>query len=194
MFEQGFPIELQKEVHNVLRIISTKTYNDISIGYTDEYNNEQYILLDGSIITFPYRIYFVDDENAYSMLNSKKEKRIYDCIFSRSCDGFVRQKHLNNLLVDDLPEWCMPYVLKLSSEYVIEILDDIYGFMSNRDNSLFQVFCELNPYMFRYAYSRMTSYWNEFYRNDCYKFHDYIGYKLFNQCFGYSKRYDNLKS
>ena len=72
MFEQGFPIELQNEVHNVLRIISTKTYNDISIGYTDEYNNEQYILLDGSTITFPYRIYFFDDENAYSMLKSKK--------------------------------------------------------------------------------------------------------------------------
>lgn len=192
VFEEGFPIELQKVVHNVLGSISIQTYNNIAKGYTAEFNNEQYVLLDGSIITFPYRIYFIDDEIAYSKLKSNEEKMIYDCIFTRSCDGFVRQKHLKRLLIDDMPEWCMPYVLKLSSEYVKEIVEDIYGFMRDKDNSLFQVFCDINPYMFRYAYSRMTSYWNEFYRNDCYRFHDYVGYKLYKQCFGYSRRFDKL--
>lgn len=192
MFEQGFSNELQRNVHNVLSVVSTQTYNNISKGYTDESNNEQYVLLDGSTITFPYRIYFMDDEIGYSELQDHEDKLIYDCIFTRSCDGFVRQKHLKNLLVEDMPEWCMPYILKLSSEYVKEIVADIYNFMKDRDNSLFQAFCAINPYLFRYAYSRMTSYWNEFYRNDCYRFHDYVGYKLYKQCFGYSRRFDKL--
>lgn len=186
MFESGFPCELQETVHKVLGVISMKTYNDISEGYTDEANNEKYLLLDGSTISFPYRLYFIDDENVYNELASKVEKCIYDCIFTRSCDGYIRQKHLNNLLIDDMPEWCMPYILKLSSEYVEEIICDIYDFMKSRDNNLFQVFCANNPYMFRYAYSRMTSYWNEFYREKCYIFHNYVGYKLYKECFGYT--------
>ena len=192
VLEEGFPYELQNVVHNVLGIISIQTYNNVSKGYTDEFNNEEYVLLDGSIITFPYRIYFIDDEITYSKLKSNEEKMIYDCIFTRSCDGYVRQKHLKRLLIDDMPEWYMPYVLKLSSEYVKEIVEDIYRFMSDKDNSLFQAFCYINTYMFRYAYSRMTSYWNEFYRKDSYRFHDYVGYKLYKQCFGYSRRFDKL--
>lgn len=192
MFELGFPCELQEMVHTVLDVISLKTYNNISMGYTDEFNNEEYILLDGSAICFPYRIYFFDDVKAYNKLISKEEKYIYDCIFTRSCDGYVRQKHLNNILIDDMPEWCMPYILKLSSEYVEEIVSDIYNYMELRDNSVFQMFCENNPYMFRYAYSRMTSYWNEYYRGKYYKFHNYVGYKLYKECFGYSRKFDNL--
>ena len=192
MFEAGFPLELQSELHNVLRVISTQTYNNFSKGYTEEDNNEEYVLLDGSIIAFPYRVYFLDDESIYSKFNSREERLIYDCIFSRSYDGYVREKHLKNLLIDDMPEWCMPYVLKLSSEYVKEIVEDIYIFMNDKDNILFQAFCDLNPYMFRYAYSRMTSYWNEFYRSDCYRFHNYVGYKLYKNCFNYSRRFERL--
>ena len=192
MFEQGFPLELRSVLHKVLGLISTQTYNNVSIGYSEGHNNEEYVLLDGSSVTFPYRIYYIDDENIYKKLDNREEKLIYDCIFSRSCDGYVREKHLKNLLIDDMPEWCMPYVLKLSSEYVKEIIDDIYIYMNDKDNSLFQTFCELNPYMFRYAYSRMTSYWNEFYRCDCFQFHNYVGYKLYKNCFNYNRRFDKL--
>ena len=125
MFEQGFPLELRSVLHKVLGLISTQTYNNVSIGYSEGHNNEEYVLLDGSSVTFPYRIYYIDDENIYKKLDNREEKLIYDCIFSRSCDGYVREKHLKNLLIDDMPEWCMPYVLKLSSEYVKEIVDEI---------------------------------------------------------------------
>jgi len=33
----------------------------------------------------------------------------------------------------------------------------------------------------------MISYWNEYYRYDCYRFKDYIGKKLYSECFGYNK-------
>ena len=32
---------------------------------------------------------------------------IYDCIFSRSYDGYVRQKHIEALLDSDTPEWAI---------------------------------------------------------------------------------------
>lgn len=53
-------------------------------------------MLDGSSVTFPYRVYYIDDENIYNKLTSREEKLIYDCIFSRSCNGYVREKHLKN--------------------------------------------------------------------------------------------------
>lgn len=188
--EQGFPQELQKKFYNVPGKISKQTYNNISCGIGDEY--ETYLLLDSSTVTIPARIYFIDDEKAYDELEDKEEKLIYDCIFTRSCDGYVRQRHLRNILADDFPEWCMPYILKLSAEYVVEIIDDIYKCLKTRDNTQFRAFCANNPYMFRHSYTRMVSYWNEFYRQECHRFHDYVGYRLYKECFGYSRKYERL--
>lgn len=86
----------------------------------------------------------------------------------------------------------MPYILKLSAEYVVEILDDIYKGLRTRDNTQFRAFCANNPYMFRRFYTRMVSYWNEFYRQDCYRFHDYVGYRLYKECFGYNRKYERI--
>ena len=188
--DQGFPQGLQKKVYSVLGKISKKTYNNVSCGMGDEY--ETYLLLDSSTVTIPARIYFIDDEKAYDELEDKEEKLIYDCIFTRSCDGYVRQRHLRNILADDFPEWCMPYILKLSVEYVVEIVDDIYKGLRTRDNAQFRAFCANNPYMFRRSYTRMVSYWNEFYRQDSYNFHSYVGYRLYKECFGYSRKYERL--
>ena len=194
MFEEGFPVSLSIALHNVLENISKATYNNISIGYTDEPNNEQLELLDGSMIQFPYRVYYVDDDELYHRFSSQEERLIYHCIFTRSCDGHIREKHLRAILEADYPEWCMPYILKLSAEYVVEILEIIYASMKSKDNSLFQAFCQNNPYMFRYYHNRMISYWNEFYRGQCYRYHDYVGYKLYKECFGFTRRNDNIKS
>lgn len=191
MFEEGFPICLQVKLHAVLGHISTKTYNNISRGYTDTPNNEQFELLDGSMIQFPYRVYFVDD-GLCDCLNGVEEQLIYHCIFTRCCDGYVREKHLKAILAMDYPDWCMPYILKLSSEYVVELLNVIYASMENTDNSLFQAFCQNNPYLFKYYHSRMISYWNEYYRKQWYRYHDYVGYKLYKECFGYEKSNDRI--
>lgn len=50
---------------------------------------------------------------------------------------------------NDFPQWCMPYILKVSSEYVVEIIDDVYEYMKTRNNTSFQMFCKNNPYIFR---------------------------------------------
>lgn len=81
-----------------------------------------------STVRFPYRVYFIDNKKTYNKLEDKEEKFIYSCIFTRSCDGYVRQKHLKNKLADEFTQWCMLYIWKVSSEYVVEIVDDINNF------------------------------------------------------------------
>ncbi|MBR6254541.1 MAG: hypothetical protein IKR22_03805 [Clostridiales bacterium] len=182
MFENGFPMSLRGEVEKVISVMSKVTYNGVFPGVSDDRpEDEEYVLSDRTRISFPYRIYYLDDNAAYAEL-SDIEKLIYDCIYTRSCDGRVREKHIRSILAADFPEWCFPYILKLSSEYVVEILSVIYDALKERDNSDLWTFSRENPEMLQLAYRRMVSYWNEFYRKECPMFKDYVGRILFKEC------------
>lgn len=124
LFQDGFPVNLREDLYKVIKQIPTKTYNDVSIGTTEEiikyYQN-------GHLIEFPYRMYFDDipDDNIEEL--SITQKMILHCIYSRNCDGFVRQKHIELLLNMNYAVWTIPYIIKLCDEYVIEILETIYN-------------------------------------------------------------------
>ena len=182
MFENGFPNSLRDEVERVISVMREETYNDVSFRVLEGNSaNEVYGLSDGTQISFPDRIYCLDDDSVYAGL-SDSEKLIYDCIYTRHCDGRVREKHIRNILAVNFPEWCFPYIMKLSSEYVVEITSVIYDALKERDNSDLWSFSQSNPKMLQLAYRRMVSYWNEFYRTGCPKFADYVGRKLFKEC------------
>ena len=193
MFSEGFPIELNIEYIHVLSVISKKTVNNVSCGISDGYNsdNEVYYLSDGSMVRFPYRIYFEDDEYAYSILDDI-EKAIYDCIYTRHCDGHIREKHLERLLSIKMQEWFMPYLLRLSSEYVVEIVELIYKEIKGRDNQRIQIFCHNNPLLLKRAYTRMTSYWECYYKNQYPEFKSYVGRKLFRECFSPHTNFEKI--
>lgn len=57
MFKHAFPIELYNDVSNVIKIIPTKTYNNVLIGVSKE---RIAYLLNDTTIEIPYRIYFLD--------------------------------------------------------------------------------------------------------------------------------------
>lgn len=76
----------------------------------------------------------------------------------------------------------MPYILRVASEYVIEIVDLVYKELVNRNNELFHKFCINNIQIVKKNYQRMVSYWNYFYRDKCFRFKNYIGRKLFKKC------------
>lgn len=137
MFAEGFPKELNQAYLHAVSVISTRTVNNVPRGIFDEYNSDKevYYLTDGSKIRFPYRICFVDDDSVYHDLGDL-EKRLYDCIFTRHCDGHIREKHLKNLLAAGIYEWFMPYILRLSSEYVVEIIEIVYEAIKGRDNRM----------------------------------------------------------
>ena len=193
VFVDGFPHSLRKECENVISVICTQTVDNVSfgVGEGDDSENEVYLLSDGTKIRFPYRIYFKDDEKVYCNL-PHNEKMIYNCIFTRNCDGIIREKHLRALLDTDLREWCMPYLLRLSSEYVVEIVELLYCFFKNKDNSLIQSFCAANPKQLKRMYQRMTSYWNVHYRKQYPRFNGYVGRKLFCECYAPRVNFERL--
>jgi hypothetical protein len=123
------------------------------------------------------------ENKAINKLNDT-EKLILHCIYSRSCDGYARQKHIKALLSADFLNWTIPYIVKVCDEYVIEILQMVYDNLKDKNTEVFKDFCYDDRKSFCRSYSRMHSYWNEYYRSDYYKFEEYIGYKLFVECFG----------
>ena len=184
MFQDGFPNNLRDDVAKVVGMIPFSTYSNVSIGATEqtiEYSR------DSIEIKFPYRIYFIDvPEEALEQLNLR-QKMILHCIYSRSCDGFVRQKHLQSLLLMDYEDWTIPYIVKICDEYVVEILQMIYDMLRQQDTERIKRFCIENAESFYKSYDRMVSYWNEYYRFRYKKLQDYVGRKLFKECFGYSR-------
>lgn len=187
MFYNAFPNDLKEDLDIVLSIIPNKTYNNVNIGFTDE--TIIYKLKDNNI-EFPYRMYFLDIADfTYEKLN-KIQKELLCCIYTRSCDGYIREKYLKKLLEMSFDEWVIPFIVKLSDEYVVEILEVIYDKLKNRDNNDIKNFCLENKDIIKKSYSRMISYWNEFYRYREFKFHKYIGRKLFRECFGYDRTFE----
>lgn len=108
---------------------------------------------------------------------------IFHAFLSRSHNGFIREKHLRELLKSEVPEWLFPYILKLSDEYVVPILELIYAYWKNRNCEKIKGFCRLNRSSFVRSYDRMASYWDAGYG----PFHQYVGRKLFLECYGYQQ-------
>ena len=187
----SFPKELRGDVFTVEKYIPGKTYNNIGIGQSEKYYN--YILQNGQTVSFPYRIYYIEENRADPSALTQNQRMIYHAIYSRSCDGFVREKHLRALFKNELQEWIYPYILKLSDEYVMEIVECLYDELCLRNTDLLKAFCLLNLQQFLKSHDRMISYWNEFYRNRCYRYRDYVGRKLYMECFGYSRGLEKLR-
>ena len=184
MFNNGFPLLEIETVSKAISILPLQTYG--SIG-TRETVDQLEFFQNGKVIKFPYRIYYVETQDAILNTLPEKEKAVIHCIYTRSCDGFVRDKNIKALLSTDYPDWAIPYIVKVCDEYVVEILETVYDFLHDQNNKRIKQFCIENKQTFCLSYNRMISYWNEFYRRDCYHFEDYIGRKLFTNCFGYTR-------
>jgi hypothetical protein len=190
MFQDGFPIFLRDEVSKVVKLIPVKTYSNIITDVSEQKNR---YFLNGDVIEFPDRIYYVNIPDEALDKLSLQQKMILHCIYSRSSDGFVRQQHLQSLLLMDYDNWAIPYIVKLCDEYVLEILEMTYNILKEQDTEKIKNFCLENVHSFCKSYDRMVSYWNEYYRHRYKNFPKYVGWKLFRECFGYSKSIERRK-
>lgn len=184
MFQNGFPYALKDEVTKVVGLMADKTYNNVTIDVSEDIIQYHQ---DHEVIMFPYRIYYMDNSNDFTKDLSEQQKMILHCIYSRSCEGFVRQKHMQLLLQMDYGDWTIPYIVKICDEYVVEIVEMTYNILKDQDTERIKNFCSENRESFCKSYNRMISYWNEYYRHEYTNFHHYVGRKLFRECFGYSK-------
>ncbi len=187
MFYDSFPNELNEDLREVLKIIPPKTYYNCSAFCTE---NVIVYSLDNCMVKFPYRIYFMEPDIEKLNELTDMQKVILYCIYTRSCDGYVREKYVKKLLSLDFGYWAIPFIVKLCDEYVIEILEVIYHKLKDRNNSDIKNFCLENKAVINKSYSRMISYWNEFYRDREYNFRNYIGRKLFRECLGYDRTFE----
>lgn len=185
MFEEGFPAELLLDVLYVSSVMPNKTFHNTSMGYTQTHITCR--LLNDEEIRFPYRIYYVEPGLREVERFTYTQKIIYHCLYSRSSDGFIREKHIKELLSETLPEWVIPYVFKVCDEYVIEILECVYSKIPTQNISKIKLWCVKNPQLFLRGRDRMISYWNEYYKTKNSKYTDYVGYKLFEQYFGFHR-------
>ena len=181
---KAFPKEYAADVEAVCRALTVKSMAYGGALYTGEATGWQ--LTTGERIAIPYRVY-VSDRVVFPTRLTERQTLIYHCIFSRSYDGYVRQKHIEALLDLDTPEWAMPFVIQICDEYVKEILETVYQRLQGRSCEPYKTLCRLNFDYIKRAHTHMISYWNEYYRWDCYRYSDYIGKKLYAECFGYRK-------
>lgn len=191
MFSKSFPKEIRDDVLAISKIISIKPYSNISSGVTDECCD--FFLLDGQLISIPYRMYYRDDWDCLLSTLTFNQKMIYHAIFTRNYDGFIREKHLKSILSEDFPSWVIPYIFKLSNEYVAQILEISFEMIPQERIEEFKKICRLNIQYFLKSHDRVISYWNEFYRHECYLYENYIGKKLYEEYFGYTRNLEKLR-
>ena len=188
MFHNGFPFVNDVVVGRVIATIPLENHGNCKGRVTDE---EISYFWGQTRISFPYRIYALEVKDAVFSKMDYIEKMILHCIYTRSCDGYVRERHIKALLSGNYPEWAIPYIIKVCDEYVVELLQIVYDSLRGKNTDEFIKFCAENHAAFCKSYSRMISYWNAYYRkwddyhkHECYDFENYVGRKLFTECFG----------
>ena len=183
-----FPAELTKDFDVVLNTILKRTFHDCPIWFSEK--SIEYTL-PHNIVSVPYRLYLLEPSEKDISQLTDVQKQILWCIYTRSNDGYLREKYIRKLLYSDFKEWCIPYIVKLCDEYVIEILYVIYNSLSEKPNEEIRSFCIANKRTISKSYSRMISYWKEYYRADNHDIQKYVGWKLFRECLGYNRTFEN---
>lgn len=188
MFYNAFPSNLTEQLNKVLQVLPNETFNNIRSVITDEIIT---YMFHEHVIEIPYRLYVLDiTDEEYENLN-EIQKQIVCCMYTRNCNGYIREKYLRKLLDMPFQQWTIPFIVKLCDEYVVEILEVLYIKLKERNNADIQNFCVQNKFFVRKSYSRMISYWNEYYRGYECDFRKYIGTRLFTECLGYDKTYES---
>lgn len=186
MIFNAFHNELKTDVQKVVNILTAASIGNVSMNFskeTTEYN------VNGKIIKIPYRFYLLEPSEYTINLLTKTQKMILYCLYTRSCDGYLREKYIKKLLDLNFKEWVIPYIVKLCDEYVYEIIELIYEKLKLRDNGDIKKFCLNNAEIMYKSYSRMTSYWNAYYRLKAPDINNYVGKLLFKKCFGVSESF-----
>lgn len=185
--EKAFPHALKEEIEATINILPQTTYHDVSIGISDE--TIRYAL-ENEFVEIPYRIYLLEISDLSCCQLNEVQKKILYCFYTRSCDGYIREKYLKELLKMPLEEWVIPFIVKLCDEYVVEIIETVYDTLKHRENFDIKSFCLKNSIAIWKSYARMISYWNEYYRGRESNLCNYVGRKLFRECFGYDRTFE----
>ncbi|WP_066074668.1 hypothetical protein [Neobacillus soli] len=168
---KAFPTNIQNDVMVVLGKINQTTELDFSHCFEVNYC--------GSVLNIPERIYY--NEPSSSQLNSFTEQQqvIIACLFTRNHNGFIREVNLRKIIHrSNNYNWIIPYLLRLTGEYVIEILQVIKSNLDKVNKGIIKDFIVDNPRFYNTIESRVISYWDCYYRNKYPNKEDYVGFEI----------------
>jgi hypothetical protein len=171
----AFPAELAGDAQAVLAVMPASQFESLVDPFT--------VVVGGQQVTIPGRLYN-DEPSADTVTSlSARQRQLMHCLYSRHCDGRVRQRHLEQL-VGSADPWVVPFVVQLVGEYVLEILVVIRDGLRDlatpgaRGHLAYGTFVADNPAFFARTQRRVVSYWNCYYRAAYASFRDYPGCAL----------------
>ena len=141
------------------------------------------VQVEGETVLIPARLHFACEQ---SRLAVGTESWLLACALqTRSSDGFERQRAMRHLLVSVQP-WAAPFIVELVGSYVVEILEDIYAGITPELARIIGAFLAENPAYWNTIKSRVTSYWDVYYRprwrnGRAERSDDYVGFRLIQQ-------------
>lgn len=163
----SFPSVIHDDVRRILASVDEPEYSTHLSGLR--------LLVRGEYLEPPARIYWAEPTAEMSAGFSTRELRVLSSYFTRHHDGYVRERHLRNLLAQRLDDWSVPYVLWLLGEYVREICDVIAEQAPAIDLQLVEEFARNNPEFVKRLRRQVISYWSCYWRGSV-RLLDYPGF------------------
>lgn len=130
---RAFPVSVQDDMLRVVATLPQPSWN------TKPFQ----VRVEGEGLLIPCRIYHDPALIDRAQLTPLQEE-LLDCLLTRHYSGFIREKHLRNI-VSVRHDWVAPFVVQLVGEYVIEILDVIRNNLDTLNPQLYRHFLKDNP-------------------------------------------------
>jgi hypothetical protein len=145
--------ELAQEEGKALLPLVDESYRTSSI---------EVIVPGGGTVQIPQRIHFAGMKN---LTMEADRSLIAQCLLTRSTDGYIRHEAVRHLLRAK-ETWCIPFVVLLAGEYVVEIISDLTGALPDLDRYAYVDFVRNNRKLMTKLRAKAGSYWNCYYRGD----------------------------
>ncbi|MEU6536623.1 hypothetical protein [Streptomyces sp. NPDC047000] len=170
----AFPAHLAGDAEAVLAVMPGSRFQP---------HGSSSVVVEGRQVSIPERLYNDEPPTDAVAKLSPRQQQLLHCLYSRHCDGVVRQRHLENVVGSTDP-WVVPFVVQLAGEYVLEILvvirDELRDLATpgTRGHLAYGQFIMDNPDFFARTQRRAVSYWNCYHRGTYASFQGYPGCTL----------------
>jgi hypothetical protein len=169
LLRSAFPMGLCADVDAGLSVMPPAEHRAVQTDRRVRIGSEEVAILG--------RIYHPEPSQGLSDL-TRLQKTILSSLYTRHHDGFVRERHVRQILEADHP-WVPAFVLQLLGEYVVQIAETITNQVATLPQQTYRTFAHANPEYMRVLRRRVVSYWSEYYRAT--PFQEYAGYRALDE-------------
>jgi hypothetical protein len=168
---KAFPAELASDAEAVLAVMPDSRLQPHAAFS---------VVVEGQQVLIPGRLYNDEPSTVRVASLSSRQQQLLHCLYSRHCDGAVRQRHLEKVVGSTDP-WVVPFVVQLVGEYVLEILvvicDELRDLATpgTCGRLAYGQFIVDNPAFFARTQRRVVSYWSCYFRGTYASFRGYPG-------------------